>query len=158
MLYRYPETLLKAHRICNMETVRHLKTIGIAFMNNRSEERISVPLHSPCVVKIILGSCSVKAWIFLPIDEEHIIPLTPPASLIVLNSQITSYIMARSLYIQNRIVSFSFEVCHIIDLRRVCLYIRSPSVTWVLTSPAGMEISGIFIQRLFVHLIINIKI
>ena len=141
-----------------MEAVGHLKTVRVALMHNRPEKRIGVSLHAPCVVKVILGSGTVQARILLPVDEEHIVSFAPPASLVVLHRQVAAHIMSSSLHIQHRIISLALEVGHVVDLRGVCLDIRSPSVAGILPSPACVEIGRVLIQRLLVHFVINIEI
>ena len=92
------------------------------------------------------------------LDRKRIISFSPPASLVVFYSKVTSYIMSRSFYVKHRIVILTFKIGYIINFRTVCLKVWSPALTRIFSVPACMEICCILIQWLFIHFIVNIEI
>ena len=44
----------------------------------------------PCMVEVILGAGAIERGIFLPVDEEHVVALTPPAALEMLDGEIAA--------------------------------------------------------------------
>ena len=141
-----------------MEAIRHLKSVRITFMHNSSKERICISLHTPGVVEIVFCAGAIQGRILFAINEEHVITFAPPASLVVLYSQVTANVMSGAFYIQNRVIIFAFKIGYVVDFRAVGLQIWAPAFARIFSSPTGMKIGSIFIQRFFIHFIVNVEI
>ena len=100
-----------------MEPVGYMESVRISFVHDGSKEWECIALHTPCMVKVILRSCAVKAWILFPVNKEHVVSFAPPAALIVLHGQVASHVMAGSFHVQNGVIAFPLQISDIIYLQ-----------------------------------------
>ena len=117
MLNRYAKALFKSDRICNMEPVGYMESVRIPFVHNGSKEWECVALHTPCMVKVILRSGAIEAWILFPVNKKHVVSFAPPTALVMLHGQVASHVMACSFHVQDGVIAFPFQISNIIDLR-----------------------------------------
>ena len=65
----------------------------------------------PGTTKIIFCACAVQGGRpFFPIDEEHVVSLTPPAGLICIYMEKTAHVMSLALCIQQNVVILAIGV------------------------------------------------